>query len=372
MVDVAEIKWGKYQEFEGPVYYGKHKYVLPESASEGEEQLLVLTTTEGGTYDAYNGYDVCISTSGLIQWCDKAPYFLVCKLLGYVADRNVGLLKPLVSLAQETGYTFKKNAKNEWRWFGEGHEVSTQEQQRDMVFAGATGKKDSFNATQVLHAKKWAAALSTVWENPEAQRYQREYTIPRLNGFQTSSAQKVVQASRDNDSPYAKTFRAAFTSFAANNPAKTSQAVDDVVRKMGVRFDKAWVLESLRSMTFSPNIAIYPHRYDKIRPVLEKLYGVDLPDFAKELEGWRSVNDFRYKYTPKGIQLALLALGYDIGTAGADGIFGKRTKDALRAFEKSSSLVPASRQDGEPDEFTVPALADALKSKNTAVNFEAA
>lgn len=371
MPNASEIKWGSYKEFEGPVYYGKHKYVLPANPTEPDEQLLVLTTTEGGTYDAYNGYDVCISTSGLIQWCDKAPYFLVSKMFGYVADRNFELLQPVVSLAQEFGWEFRKNSKGGWRWHRGNIEMTEKRHQHELYFGGASGLRGSFDDEQKMQAKRYAAAVAAVWENEEAQKYQREYTAPKLTTFQMRSAKDVYNASFNSDGPWAKTFRAAFTSFAANNPLKTAQALEYHVAQSGVRFDRDWVCGALRAMVFRPSIAIYPHRYDKIRPVLERLYGTDLPDFAEELKSWQDSGGFWTMCTPKGIQLALLSLGYDIGPSGADGVLGNRSVAALRQFEQESDRVPKEFKDGTPDEYTMSALAEALEASDMVVDLTA-
>lgn len=371
MVTTADIKWGSYKDFEGPYYYGKEKYNLPSNPDEAAQVLLVLTTTEGGTYDAYNGYDVCISTSGLIQWCDRAPYFLVCKMLGYVASKNMELLRPVLSLAQEAGYTFKKNAKHGWRFFDGTKEVTTREQQHQLYFGGASGKKGSFSPVHKEHAKRWAAAISTIWESSEAQQYQREYTLPKLFGFATSDARDIILASRQNDSKYSRAFRTAFVSFAANNPRKAGEAIKHYVDNHGMRFDRDWLVGALKAMTYHPNIAIYPHRYDKIRPVLERLYGVELPDLASELEAWSTINNFDPDvHTPMGLQRALLELGHDLGPYGADGIWGKCSKDALRTFEESQEM-PKRHQDGVPDEYTVPLLREALAAKGLCFDFTA-
>ena len=41
----------------------------------------------------------------------------------------------------------------------------------------------------------------------------------------------------------------------------------------------------------------------------------------------------------KKLQTALMSAGYDVGTAGADGIFGKKTEAAVKAYQKANGLV---------------------------------
>ena len=369
MVTTADIKWGSYKDHEGPFYYGKHRYALPEDPDEAAEVLAVVAAVEGGAYDDYNGYDVCMCTSGLIQWCDRAPYFLVCNLLGYVAEKNRALLTPVDSLAHELGYRFTQNPKGRWRFFSGVDEVNTREKQQHLYFLGASGKKGSFSEVQKEHAKRWAAAISQVWGDPRAQRHQREYTLPKLLSFATPTASEVLQVSRQEGGVYAKTLRAAYLSFAVNNPRRAAAALMTVVNERGQRFDRDSVVEMLRSLTFHSGVAIYPHRYDKIRPVLEGLYGVDLPDFAEELEAWSTVNGFEpEKHTPRGLQLALMELLYDVGPAGADGIWGQRSVAPLRQFEEDQKL-PQRFQDGVPDEHTVPLLRAELAAIGSEFDF---
>ena len=371
MVTAADIKWGSYKDYEGPVFYGKQRYEHPDNPDEASEILSVVTATEGGAYDAYNGYDVCMCTSGLIQWCDRAPYFLVCGLLGYVAEKNRTLLLSLDSLAQKLGYVFKRNPRGLWRYFLGDEEVNTKERQQKLFFAGATGLKGSFSEEQKEHAKEWAAAVSRVWEHPAAQQYQREYTLPKLLRFATPDTVRVMQASRQEDGPYSKALRAAYISFAVNNPKRAAKALMVAVEARGAEFSRGSVIEMLRSLTFQPGVAIYPHRYDKIRPVLEKLYKVDLPDFSEDLEAWSTVNDLGpEKHTPRGLQLALMELTYDVGVRGADGHWGKLSAAALRQFEEDQGL-PKRFQDGVPDEHTVPLLRAELEAVGCSFDFRA-
>ncbi|MFA5436211.1 MAG: hypothetical protein WC372_09260, partial [Candidatus Neomarinimicrobiota bacterium] len=61
MIEASEIGWGSYREFEGPLFWGRQRHQVRERGapvvSDEADILSVLTATEGGTYDAYNGYD---------------------------------------------------------------------------------------------------------------------------------------------------------------------------------------------------------------------------------------------------------------------------------------------------------------------------
>jgi hypothetical protein len=118
------------------------------------------------------------------------------------------------------------------------------------------------------------------------------------------------------------------------------------------KFSPDWCVEVLKQLTFGPQIAIYPQRYKAIRPVLERLFGVDLPDYADDLKTWKSsVLTPPADPIPSGLTLAdfdtveeyqreLIAEGHDLGPAGADGIMGKKTKAAIIQFQQLHGLTP--------------------------------
>ena len=371
MVEAADIGWGSYSSYEGPLFWGKQKYQLPRSPTEGDRILNTITTTEGGAYDAYNGYDKCICTSGLIQWCDRAPFFLVCKMLGAVASKDTALLSPVIEHISARGYTFGQTAEGSWRFWRDNQEVvDTADRQRALYLGGATGLKGDWDvplARQV--AREWAAACSSVWEEPEAQKAQREYTLPLLMGFATTSAKDLLNLAEQGGGVIGQVFRSAYISFAANNPKKASDALKVAVSTYGLGWDLDWLIGVLKTLTFQPGIAIYPHRYNKIRPVLEHMYGVDLPNFSEELQAWKVTNGFKGYLTTVELQLALLKLGYDLGPAGADGAHGEKTRAALRAFEVSAG-VPTTFQDGYPDKYTIPFLEKVLEQKGFTLTWE--
>lgn len=364
MVAVSEIGWGKYRQYEGPYYKGKHAYKLPPAPSEAEMQMAVVTATEGGHYDAWNGYDVCGWTSGLIQWCERNQYS-VSDMLGEVAKYDRGLL---FSMNQELGHErleFKPNAKGRYRFFfsdGRG-EVDSQAEQQALFYAGGDGTQGSWNAATSQRAKAWAAAISTVWEFREAQVIQTEYTVKRLGGFLLPYAKQVFGTLPSTD--LARGLYAAYVSFAANNPTWANRSLQTAVKENAhlAPWTLDWVIAILREMTFGPSVAIYPHRYDSIRPVLERLYNLQLPDFATELKAWEARTGIPAGIDTARLQRSLLALGYDLGPARADGKYGKKTTEAVLTLEQLSGMVPPEHQDGQVDMYTWPALQEALSAK---------
>jgi len=363
MAKAEDIKWGSYKSFEGPFYRGTQKYRLPGEPTEDDRILAVITATEGGRWDAYNGYDVCICTSGLIQWCNRAPQHSVDSVLGKVAASNSTLILPMKTHAASCGYDFRPNSRGQWRYFDmDGGEIDTKSLQRKLFFLNSTGKKGSWDDASREHSKRWAAAISTVWESRSAQKIQALYTTKRLRSFVVAASKTLFNAAPP--SPVGRAFQAMYLSFAANNPkwaGKSLRAAMDSSTTMPA-WTVSWLAMVVKHMTFHSKISIYPHRYNAIRPVIEKLYGIDLPDYADELKQWQSQTGFKYFLSTKKLQEGLLSLDYDLGPWKADGKYGDKTKEALKQFEIDSG-VPEEHQDGMIDEHTYPKLEAELERR---------
>ncbi len=361
MVLAKDIGWGKYRQYEGPYYPGKKGYVLPASPTQEEMQMAVITATEGGCFDAWNGYDVCGWTSGLIQWCERNQYS-VSDMLGAVFELDDSLLFDVFDMCKGYSLVFKKNAKGRYRFhfLDKRGEVDSQAEQQQLFYLDGDGTQGSWNALSKTYAKNWAAVISSVWEHFEAQRVQVQYTTRRLSGFLTPYAKSVFATAPDND--LARGLYAAYLSFAANNPAHASKSLMTAA-STAVPWTTVWVFAILRELTFGPGIAIYPHRYDKIRSVVERLYNLNLPDFAADLKVWETITGIPAGVDTVRLQRALISLGYDLGPKGADGVYGKKTTEAVLTLEQLSGRVPQENQDGQVDKYTWPALQEALASK---------
>lgn len=364
MVDAASIGWGSYQNYEGPWHKGKCAYVLPGSPSEDEKVMAVITATEGGKFDAFNGYDSCGWTSGIIQWIEKGQYSISDMMGEVVVEVGIaGAVKDFLLQANSSGYNFTKKPNGKYRFFSMQGEVDTYEEQKKLFYIDGDGTKGTWDSVTKKYARQWAAVISTVWESPVAQKVQLEFTAKRLGWFMQPYAKDVFATAPDTD--LARGVRAAYLSFAANNPTWANKAL-----RVGVNGTSAapwsmdWAIAVLKSLTFSPQVAIYPHRYDCIRPVLEQVYGLQLPDFSKELRAWSAKTGIPVGLDTRTLQRALISLGYDLGPAADDGKYGDKTKTAVLALEQTSGMVPLEVQDGMVDVHTFPALCAALEAKN--------
>jgi len=285
MTTPEDIHWGAYQEYEGPFYKGKIPYQIPEKPQDFDKLIAVITATEGGRYDAINMYDRMILSVGLIQW-GEAGIFAVSNLLGEVCDQ-VGLdtvLNPLNDILNICEAEFKKNPKNQWRFFLKGNEVTTISQQQQL-FLGCDGHKGNWTPEAKVRAKKWAASVANVWVDPKAQEVQRRYTANRVLAFNMKESRVLLFNDSLPSTGWVGAIRAIYLSFAANLP-KTANDMLVSTKFIGEKWSEEWCISLVKKLTFGAKIGIYPRRYEAIRPVVEKLYGVNLPKTAKDLEFW--------------------------------------------------------------------------------------
>ncbi len=288
MVAVDKISWGKYGGYEGPYFPGSIPYALLDGATEGEKRLRVVTSTEGGSYDAINMYDKCIVSVGLIQWCEGI-YFLTSRMLHHVVQETNAkvVLDALDPALDFCGAEFKPNANKQWRFFfkDDRGEVNTPAKQQQL-FLGCDGKEGSWTPAAKVRAKLWASCFSEIWKDQAARRAQASYTAKRLTTFVSKEATKILfDGTSDEGMPGA--LRAAYLSFAANNTVRASDQLLLAVAKLkSKKWSSDWCIGVLQQLTFGPDIKIYPKRYEDIRPVLEGLWMVTLPKTAADLKAW--------------------------------------------------------------------------------------
>ena len=355
MVTSRDIKWGSYGKFEGPFHRGLFPYKAPEDPTEDEKVLAIVAATEGRC-DAINMYDGQIMSSGPIQVVERAQYS-VSAMLGYTAGSMwswvMDCLRPgLVASNAE----FKTNSRGNWRFFfkdGRG-EVDRDSEQRQLMHLKSNGQKGTWDAVDKEHAKVWAAAVASVFESEAARSQQAAWLVPRLRLYAFKESKDIIAAGSRANTPESLCFVAAYLTFAINNPTRANKHLLIGGRESGhPRFSLPWLIDVLKELTFGPHISIYPHRYNAIRPQLEKHYGVDLPDFAAELHDWQVVTEHEYFFEPKEVQEALILLGYDLGPAGADGVYGDKTRSAVWTFEQ---LHEVKHPDGMMDPATAKLL----------------
>ncbi len=100
--------------------------------------------------------------------------------------------------------------------------------------------------------------------------------------------------------------------------------------------------------------------------MIERLWGLDLPDTSDELQAWHGRMDIDPEAPaaerlddPQHIQAALIRLGLDLGPSGADGKWGTCSRAATSTFQHAHDL-PVT---GQPDAATIAALRTALSQQ---------
>jgi putative peptidoglycan binding protein len=354
MIESKQIGWSAYADFEGPFFIGTSTFKMPDTPTFADKILAVITATEGGHWNAINMYDRCICTVGLIQWCEGGQYS-VSDMLGKLQADHPNALRAIDHVREECGLIFKKNGKGRWRFhFTDARgEVDRTEEQQQMFFGSASGKKGSWSDGSRELAKRWAAALASLYELPEAIESQREYTVPRLYGFSLTTANQLFLHRESKETPIGQAFTCAYLSFAANNPARADASLKDALATWdgtkGPIWSPRWFNHVLERLTFASGVTIYPARYNAIRPVLERLFGIDIPDRSEQLQGLLSAAEIQ--------DILVHKLQYDLGKSGpkgdgVDGAWGTKSKTALMDFERRNGLV----SDGLPDKLTNDAL----------------
>lgn len=362
-MELSDIRWGSYQQYEGPWTLGEVCYTLPANPTDEEKIMAVITATEGGKVDMVNMYDACLWTCSIIQWCNRAPQHAVDDLLTYIlVEHGAAYCEPLFALASTRGYTFKcLNGKGRFHE-ARGTAVVTPHQQQDLYFGGSSGLKGQWHETDKAWARQWClASAQTFGGTEEARQAAVAYTAPKvLTYFSFGAGKDVLEQMPDSATGHA--WRALYLSFAANNPARAARAVQSAQADMALEpWTEPWLVNMARHLTFDAGISIYPHRYNKVRPVIEDLWGVGLPETSKDLANWQPGFSERW-FDPTEVQRALKALGYDLGPRGVDGDFGRKSKTALQEFETDAG-IPSEYRDGMPDRYTLPELEKALEAK---------
>lgn len=360
-VDTVALRvgWGKYDQWEGPWFQGKQPYELPAAPDFFDRVMATITATEGGKYDAINMYDRCKVTVGVIQWGEVCANGAVTRMLGLCADHDLMLVRGYLA---EAGLSIDRVG-GEWRIMYGGVAVRGESVQNLAFFGGSDGRVGHWTQDQKAHAKRVAAALAAMWTVPAFRDAQMQFTKPKLIDFAApfGAGPSALFARGFPTDGWGGAMRAGYLSFAANLPAVAARRVTPIILGLSKTDPRAACHALLKDLTFGPGVAIYPERYNKIRPVLETLFGVDLPDVYRELKAWENAAGEPAKLFPtlQAIQAELIVLGYDLGPWGADGRPGAKTTAAVKAFQRAHGLDA----DGVVGKLTLAALATAREER---------
>ena len=330
----TNVQWSVFDRWEGPVLYGKCPYVLPALPSWADKVMYVVAATEGNL-DSVNMYDRAICSVGVIQWTELTDCN-VSNMLGLVAERAPRALFELDEAMARSAVKFDRTPMGKWRFRRGSDWLDTPDKLRGMYLAGS-GLRGFWSRDQKAHASAWCAALANVFTHPEAQQAQVAFTASRVDTFALKLARDYLfDGQGASHGGIYGVARAAFLSYAINLPSVAQNVVvryaKEAELQRKVKWSEPWLHGLLRALAFDSRVSIWPARYDRIRPRLESIFGVNLPDFAEDLRA-DSADGLG---SPAALQAALLRLGFDPGPV--DGAWGAKSMSAVRAYQQARGL----------------------------------
>lgn len=290
---LKKISWASYDKWEGPFFRGQVSYQPTGELPFWVKVLRVITATEGAHFDAINMYDRCVVSVGLVQLCDVASLFLSTQLLGRFSEVDGPLLQSWLDELPIKATVIKVGSSYRLKMVGD-HVVADKQDQEKLYLGGSTGLKGQWTPGEKDHAKRVAAVLAGILGEPKFQEAQMLHILPRLPRWLMPESNKALFSGEASKAPvtyfpvdgWEGAMRAILMSFTANLPAVADKQRALVMAKPEWKNwnSRSRCVELAEQLTFGPKIAIYPQRYNAIRPVVEKLFGVDLPDFAEQLK----------------------------------------------------------------------------------------
>lgn len=359
MSDIKLI-WGKYGGYEGWMHPGTLRLSVGFDEPALRKMLGVVTSTEGGCADSFNGYDVCCYSISYIQLAGTLD--LAGGLLAHIKDKLPDAMYLLdtwlasYGIALETTGRLRKGAS-----YLNGKTMAP-------ALYGCDGRVGSWTAATKARAKDFAETVIEVLRADGAPALAQEYTTSRMLKWVVPEVKALLFGDGLEFSGWKGALQAGFFSFSANMPRVAGDQFMAHVRERGGKAkldDPDFVIGALQRMTFGPGYTIYGARYGTIRPVIERLYQVDLPDTPTLLKGWVGKGGGSWSppaHSNSDLQKMLITLGYDLGPAGADGILGKKTAAAVKSFQLFKGIAPA---DGVLAPTTIEALVQAVREKAT-------
>jgi len=369
MFTESMLRWGEYGGFAGYWFPGTRKLEVAPDADDKMRRYFIGCVTEGAGANSLNCYDRCRFSGGRFQITEVCSGWLVTSLLGVLMEQKPSILAPVLARAADRGYSLKRvtNRYGAWAWCDNVGPVHRSSEATNLFFSnGCDGKLGSWergdaNANAIV---PFLLEYLNIWEDGEATAIQDQFLLTRMYNFVMAGGRSFLNLPNEGK-PYLAAAQAAYLSFSLNNPTIALRMLDrartESKHQIGT---KDWCYDYLKLAVFGPNVAIYPHRYNdarsprsSIRFHLERLYGVDLPDLAEDLQRWETAHpSVRTIRTAQEIQQGLIDLGYNLGPRGADGIFGTKTREAVVAFQRAKRL----QVDGIVGPKTLAAMVEAL------------
>jgi hypothetical protein len=343
MILPSDIGWGAYQDREGPFFPGRARIPEPRTPDPLTKLLLVLLATEsGGRPDAINFYDRCDLTLGLIQHCEAAGQQCAQLLWAIRTATGPDPFEPLEARLASRGMRLGMAGPTMAFLDRKGAAILTATERQNAFFAGSKGTRGGWSQAQRTEALEWAATFATVLGDPRTFEPHLRHASGKLLSYVMAETRRLVFPGGVVEGlGWRGALQAVVTSFSANLPAVADRHFRAFVAEQGGRVvdSESFVVGATAALTYRPRIGIYPERLRAILPTVQRLYGVNLSAALVTPPKGPPPSPIEAELDkPHGLQAALLALGYDLGPKGADGVIGAKTREAVKAFQKARGL----------------------------------
>lgn len=337
MTVLSQIRWGSYGGYEGPFFPGTIPFAPEKDPDFLGKIVQVVCATEGGRYDAINMYDQCILSVGILQVCEKVNEF--SNTLSHCAKTELAAINE--SMAKlPCPLELRPNGYAPMRLFfkdGSGM-VDNAAAMRKAYLGGSSGLKGQWTEPQKAWAKQVAIVMADMWQSEGLRQMQLGYVKGRMFGFALPRARSTIM-NNPNKNAWSGALQAMYISYAANLPALADKCLaraETHPRWLTTDENKfrIYAQEALKS-----GVDIWPRRYKDISPSLSALFNIKVPsldELASSIN--RDFGPIDQLTSVAGLQSALIRLGYDLGPAGADGLYGVKTKKAVADLQGKYGL----------------------------------
>lgn len=220
--------------------------------------IACLAEAPRGCPGAINMYDSCVLSIGYIQLCQK--YHLATELLSYLSDHGIPQL-------YSDSLQASKVSLSQGRLYSEDGKLV--EDYRDVFYAGSNGK--AWTSKQREHALRWGQGIQDTLILPEAVPLQIDFLASRIHQWVSPRARRILW---NSNGPWAEPIRAAYLSYAINNPSLADRNLPDSLPLTEEGFTTLLPRLILLGPTF------YPGRYAAIASKLADLTGLPIPNLT--------------------------------------------------------------------------------------------
>lgn len=297
-MNIENIYWGSYSDYEGPYYRGKISYKSNSVDTFLNKSMYIISSVEG-KIDSVNMYDRGIVSLGTVQWIERGNN-AVTDMMGYVADMcGISYINEKFKIVfDKYNVSFKRNDMKKWKFFIKKNnkevEVTSAEMQQE-CFLGCNGRKGSWTKEARLRAKEWCLCFVNVWESEIAQKAQIKFSADRiLSWFVSKNAKQILFSAEDIsiDSGWKGAIKSIYLSYSVNIPVSADRNL--TIATKNSKFEKwseEWCLDIIYQMVIGSNIGLWKDRYNKLVSSVKEVYGVSLPVNWKELSQKKWVNN---------------------------------------------------------------------------------